>query len=76
LLVALLPLAQKKYPGDALAPTALHQPSEVSSAEKLVLLKSAYRESLQAYGCCSIFFFKYYGIAFPILPGIAGGLAN
>jgi hypothetical protein len=51
-------------------------PGEASIAEKLIHFKSTGWESLVAYECWSVFFFKYYSIAFAILTGIAGGLAQ
>ena len=62
--------------GNVLVPTVLHQTSEASIAEKLIPFKTAGWESLVAYECASVFFFKYYSIAFAILTGIAGGLAQ
>ena len=62
--------------GNVLVPTVLHKTSEASIAEKLIPFKTAGWESLVAYECGSVFFFKYYSIAFTILTGIAGGLAQ
>jgi hypothetical protein len=54
----------------------LHRLSGASSAEKLIPFKKCLKRAIWVYECCFIFFFKYYSIAFSILPGIAGGLAK